>query len=52
MNADQCLSEIVNLAAEAQDAYERGEAEECLGSLDLLLMTIEKVMPILEEARP
>jgi len=52
MIPEQYLSEIVNLAAEAQDAYERGEAEECLGSLDMLLMTIEKVMPILEEARP
>ena len=48
MTPDQYLSEIADLAAEAQDAQERGDIEECLMSLDYILDNIDKVMKILE----
>ena len=48
MTPDQYLSEIVDLAAEAQDAHERGDDDECLMALDSILENIEKVMTILE----
>ncbi|MFA5409097.1 MAG: hypothetical protein WC343_10055 [Bacilli bacterium] len=48
MTPDQYLSEIADLAAEAQDAQERGDIDECLMSLDYILDNINKVMKILE----
>ena len=48
MTPDQYLSEIADLATEAQDAQERGDIDECLISLDYILDNINKVMEILE----
>jgi hypothetical protein len=48
MTPDQYLSEIADLAAEAQDAHERGDDDECLMALDYILDNINKVMKILE----
>ena len=48
MTPDQYLSEIADLATEAQDAQERGDIDECLMSLNFILENIEKVMKILE----
>ena len=48
MTPDQYLSEIADLAAEAQDAHERGDDDECLMALDYILDNINKVMNILE----
>ena len=49
MTPDQYLSEITDLAMEAQDAHERGDDDECLMALDSILANINKVMNILEE---
>ncbi len=51
MTPDQYLSEIADLAAEAQDAHERGDDDECLMSLDSIIENVEKVMAILEASR-
>lgn len=48
MNPEQYLSEIADLADEAQDVYGRGNDDECLMLLDSILENIEKVMKILE----
>jgi hypothetical protein len=48
MIPEQYLSEIEELAAVAQDAYGRGDTDECLMSLDSIIENIEKVMAILE----
>ena len=48
MTPDQYLSEIADLATEAQDAQERGDIDECLMALDSIIENIENVMASLE----
>lgn len=48
MIPEQYLSEIEEQAAVAQDAYGRGDTDECLMALDGIIENIEKVMAILE----
>jgi len=48
IDAAQYLSEISDYVAEAQDAHERGDNDECLMALDNILDNINKVMKILE----
>jgi len=48
MIPEQYLSEIEEMAAIAQDAYGRGDVDECLMALDSIIENIENVMASLE----
>jgi hypothetical protein len=48
MIPEQYLSEIEEMAAIAQDAYGRGDTDECLMALDSIIENIENVMASLE----
>ena len=48
MIPEQYLSEIEEMAAIAQDAYGRGDVDECLMVLDSIIENIENVMASLE----